>query len=770
MATCDSLELLLKSLTDEVSKLKKAQSGTKKQPSLASLTSQLKKAQADIATLAKLNRQLEARVNLLDGKGNSLNYIIDQVIQAIEKKLLGTGGVVVSAVEKALTILLRSLGLDKLGNRLSGIEAQAKVLKSGMVRLENEQKQDDQEFAKIAAAAVATAATIKILNTRTEATKTKVEVLEPKIGDLVLGNQKQEAKITDLVLGNQRQDREIDDLENDLKGVEASAVAKAVATSTTITTGLLAKAAITTTFALGLVDANANNAMLEAKKGVSLANESLRNDQNLQQQINALGNKQVQVIDRPVIVQQPVFIDKVQIVDKLQFVDKPVITEKVITLKEPVITEKVVTVDKLIPQDKLQFVDKTVITEKVVTVDKPIITDKITSVDKPIITERVITVDKPIVTEKLVFADKPIITKEIEKVDRPIITEKVITTNNTVVTKEIEKVNNTVVTEKVVPVNQSVVTEKLVTVNQPVVTQQVVTVNNAVVTTKVEKVDNPVIRDKVVTVNQPVVTKEVVNTKETIVQKELVQSEKTVVQTQVKEVTVPLVIEEKLTCSRVAELANCFPKPTTEIKEITYIDCSDKCTTAKVLTIELEVKKDALTPDKAAKLLQNTSLAYQGCGYEPTIAVPEWWQERPEYARPQLIVSFAEYDKIKKKLVSSAMYTVTIPHWKGAKPTKSPISEYQSGKHQRILRLKDNSKVIVFAENEATATKVLGEARKVINPAQLVGALELPGGNLVGSKRLERSKLYYPRVLTYYSTGLRAGVKPDWIVNLPKPV
>lgn len=141
-------------------------------------------------------------------------------------------------------------------------------------------------------------------------------------------------------------------------------------------------------------------------------------------------------------------------------------------------------------------------------------------------------------------------------------------------------------------------------------------------------------------------------------------------------------------------------------------------------------------------------------------AVPEWWEMRPEYERPQLCVLFGLLNE-KTKKIGGAMYQITIPHYKGEKPTVSPLPQYKKGSNYGILTLNDNSKVIVYAYDQKEAQRVLEQAKKFISPAQLSKSNTKVGS--MNTKKARGLGTLVPKEAHYYPKGLSEGAKPEWV-------
>jgi hypothetical protein len=141
-------------------------------------------------------------------------------------------------------------------------------------------------------------------------------------------------------------------------------------------------------------------------------------------------------------------------------------------------------------------------------------------------------------------------------------------------------------------------------------------------------------------------------------------------------------------------------------------------------------------------------------------AVPDWWQIRPEAGRPQLVIQFGE--DLGNGKIGAPKYAITIPHYKGSKPSASPLPKYKKGSWEEILTLNDNSKVIVNAENQSEARKVINACQQIISPEYLTNSY-LKGGTIRKGKALKEI-LVIPKMAKFFSTGQQNTI-PDWIVR-----
>ena len=140
------------------------------------------------------------------------------------------------------------------------------------------------------------------------------------------------------------------------------------------------------------------------------------------------------------------------------------------------------------------------------------------------------------------------------------------------------------------------------------------------------------------------------------------------------------------------------------------------------------------------------------------LAIPEWWQIRPEYNRPQLLMIFYEYEANGKR--KSGPWQLTIPHPNLlAVPAQSPISPYWKGNWELIWDLKDNSKLILHCNSRQECERIFIQCKAIIKP-NYWGGRGPKIGERVASALPER--FVYPRQCNYHSHGIRH-TNPNWV-------
>jgi hypothetical protein len=103
------------------------------------------------------------------------------------------------------------------------------------------------------------------------------------------------------------------------------------------------------------------------------------------------------------------------------------------------------------------------------------------------------------------------------------------------------------------------------------------------------------------------------------------------------------------------------------------------------------------------------------------LAMPEWWQLRPEAQRPQIAVIFREIRA--DQSLGNDYYSINIPHPKSiAKPSRKILPDYIKGNWQTLLTLNDNSKVIINTLTQGGGTSLMNSIKGLIDPNQLTKA------------------------------------------------
>ncbi len=143
-------------------------------------------------------------------------------------------------------------------------------------------------------------------------------------------------------------------------------------------------------------------------------------------------------------------------------------------------------------------------------------------------------------------------------------------------------------------------------------------------------------------------------------------------------------------------------------------------------------------------LLQKQDLEGDRC-----VAFPEHWQIPLEHHRPQLVVQCAE--KKSDGTLGPAKYVVSIPHyWWRDEKVPPPFFWLDKGRYYGVLKLKDNSKVQVYAKSEDEARRVLEEIKYSITQDQSSGS-RIRTGEISGPGFKEVR--VYPKYATFWTKG-----------------
>ncbi|MBD2503418.1 hypothetical protein [Anabaena azotica] len=149
---------------------------------------------------------------------------------------------------------------------------------------------------------------------------------------------------------------------------------------------------------------------------------------------------------------------------------------------------------------------------------------------------------------------------------------------------------------------------------------------------------------------------------------------------------------------------------------------------------------------------------------EAIASLPLSFQIRHEGRTPQLVIQCAEQykDTDGKLKYKSAMYPITVPHWKGTPNDKPRLPVYKKGNWEGIYVLSDNSKITINAADEANCIKILNAIKPWI-PKEFKEGSYFKGGKINVEIKQTVVKPMYGR---YFGQGQKNG-KPDWRVDFP---
>ena len=158
------------------------------------------------------------------------------------------------------------------------------------------------------------------------------------------------------------------------------------------------------------------------------------------------------------------------------------------------------------------------------------------------------------------------------------------------------------------------------------------------------------------------------------------------------------------------------------------------------------------------------------CHLDSNLAIPDSWNLKTQPNRPQLVVIYAEvtYQQGQQKLGKSR-WSFTIPHFDEAKKNNLNLPEYRKGDWMAIAELKDGSKIIINAVNEATAKRICKLALSYVSSSTRIDPKEI---KITPRKGKISPKLITPVLAHYYPQGrgltLEGELKPAWTIQLKK--
>lgn len=177
--------------------------------------------------------------------------------------------------------------------------------------------------------------------------------------------------------------------------------------------------------------------------------------------------------------------------------------------------------------------------------------------------------------------------------------------------------------------------------------------------------------------------------------------------------------------------------------------------TIKVPSLEADTYK--LLYERIAKLEALQCEQSDDC----VAAVPEWWQVRVGQ-RPQLVVLYAEVQKDGK--LGNSRWAMTIPHYSKKNTYKPSFPTYNKGDFEGMLRLADNSNIIVNASTAAECKRVLNALKQFLPQPMLKGST-MKVGQRFG---MDFKKVKVTAVSAKFFSNGQHNAKPDWTINLKK--
>lgn len=207
------------------------------------------------------------------------------------------------------------------------------------------------------------------------------------------------------------------------------------------------------------------------------------------------------------------------------------------------------------------------------------------------------------------------------------------------------------------------------------------------------------------------------------------------------------------------------PKVELEMADITqFVNCDPKTKKPAFAVVKLPVLKGTAATETAKSLQMARVNALECKECDPTTAIatiPEHWQVRIEGGRPQLVYVFRE--KNDDGSLADSWYQIAVPH-PDPKINKSNVPKlpnYRKGDWEYIITLKDNSKIVVNASDEANAKTMVTAASAIVNEIMLDPMIPIKSGRRTAKNAfVERDVVLYQ--IDYYGNGARNGAKPDW--------
>ena len=144
----------------------------------------------------------------------------------------------------------------------------------------------------------------------------------------------------------------------------------------------------------------------------------------------------------------------------------------------------------------------------------------------------------------------------------------------------------------------------------------------------------------------------------------------------------------------------------------------------------------------------------------PCASVVEHWQIRPEALRPQCIFLWGDTQP-NSLIIGPPKWQTAVPYYDfGLAATFSNQFSYIKGSCQGILTLKDNSKVILYAQNEAEVTRIFNRLLPGIRADMREGHF-IKLGEYHGPPFSTRTVAL--RRIDYYDSGQMKGPQTDYL-------
>ncbi len=146
---------------------------------------------------------------------------------------------------------------------------------------------------------------------------------------------------------------------------------------------------------------------------------------------------------------------------------------------------------------------------------------------------------------------------------------------------------------------------------------------------------------------------------------------------------------------------------------------------------------------------------------EPMAVVPEWWQTRPGQ-RPQLVILYANI--LDNGKLGGSRWSVSIPHYNRDQNYKPQFPSYFRGDVEGIMRLADNTKIIVNCKDSTECKRVLNVFKQFIDQKMLENVNIKIGERFGNSYKKTR---VVPVRCSFFSDGQK-DMLPTWFLDLKK--
>ena len=156
------------------------------------------------------------------------------------------------------------------------------------------------------------------------------------------------------------------------------------------------------------------------------------------------------------------------------------------------------------------------------------------------------------------------------------------------------------------------------------------------------------------------------------------------------------------------------------------------------------------------RALFNAINSLHDCPSDAILALPEWYQQKEKGDIPQAAV-------LLRDTTSKSYWTFHIPHYCMSKDFTPVLPSFVKGSFYGKLKLKDGSRVLIYAKNKTEVQKVFNAVIPLIDPLMLTSPLDITYGEKQGAS-LKEVEVKPVRIM-YYSKGLK-DTKPDWIIYL----